>query len=74
MRRHRTGRVVAFDETRGRGEVEDADDGTRRPFHCTQIVDGTRTVPVGATVRYVLRPGFLGVWEAAELEVLACSG
>jgi len=72
VRRHRTGRVVAFDEARGRGEVEDAD-GTRRPFHCTQIVDGSRTVPVGATVRYVLRPAFLGVWEAAELEVVAAS-
>ena len=56
MRRQRSGRVTAFDADRGVGEVEEAD-GTRRSFHCTQIADGTRTVPVGAEVRYVLAPG-----------------
>jgi hypothetical protein len=58
--------VTAFDADRGVGEVEEAD-GTRRSFHCTQIADGTRTVPVGAEVRYVLAPGSLGAWEASEV-------
>ena len=30
--------------------------------------DGSRTVAVGATVRYELVPGALGVWEAAAVE------
>ena len=66
MRTQRTGRVVAFDADRGLGEIEEPD-GTRRAFHCTQIADGSRAVPVGAEVRYVLVPAPLGVWEASEV-------
>ena len=66
MRPQREGSVVAFDPRRGLGEIEEHD-GTRRPFHCTQVADGSRTVPVGATVRYVLVPGSLGAWEASEV-------
>lgn len=62
-----TGRVVAFDEHRGLGTVE-GDDGRPLDFHCTQIADRTRSVPVGATVRYVVVPGALGRWEAAAVE------
>jgi hypothetical protein len=36
-----TGKVSAFDERRGLGEVT-ADDATVYPFHCTAIADGTR--------------------------------
>lgn len=64
----RVGRVVAFDEAAGYGEVEDAD-GDRVRFHCTAIADGTRTVAVGATVRFVLVPGHLGRWEAGAVTV-----
>ena len=74
MRPQRRGRVVAFDANRGLGEIEELGDtpsaGTRRPFHCTQVADGSRSVPVGAEVRYVLAPGSLGFWEASEVEVV----
>lgn len=68
MRAQHEGRVVAFDADRGLGEIEE-DDGTRRAFHCTQIVDGSRSVPVGARVRYVLVPASLGAWEASEVAI-----
>ena len=68
MRTQRSGRVVVFDVDRGLGEIEEPD-GTRRAFHCTQIADGSRTVAVGATVRYVLVPASLGAWEASEVAV-----
>jgi hypothetical protein len=68
VRRQRAGRVVAFDDARGLGEIEEPD-GTRRGFHCTQVADAGRTVPVGAAVRYVLAPTSLGVWEASEVSV-----
>lgn len=62
----RAGRVSEFDAARGWGAIE-ADDGTRFEFHCTQIADGTRTIPVGASVRFRVRPGQLGRWEAAAI-------
>jgi CspA family cold shock protein len=63
----RAGTVVDFDEHRGLGTVA-AGDGTRYPFHCTQIADGTRRIDVGAAVRFALRPGGLGRWEATAIE------
>jgi cold shock CspA family protein len=60
------GTVVEFDEHRGVGVVVAAD-GTRRPFHCTQIADGTRTIRVPSEVVYEVGPGPLGVWEAVAL-------
>jgi hypothetical protein len=45
-----------------------ADDGRRYPFHCTQLADGTRTVPEGAAVRFEVGPGHLGRWEAVAIE------
>jgi CspA family cold shock protein len=61
-----TGRVVAFDERRGLGEVE-ATDGTRYPFHCTQIADGSRTIAVGAAVEFEIAPALLGRWQARPI-------
>ena len=61
-----TGTVSEFDAKRGLGVVEDAD-GRRFLFHCTQIADGTRTIPVGASVTYELTPGALGAWEASAV-------
>ncbi|HZQ29288.1 MAG TPA: hypothetical protein VFA94_16450 [Acidimicrobiales bacterium] len=61
-----TGTVARFDEQVGLGEVEGGD-GRRYPFHCTQIADGTRTIPVGAAVTFEVVPGPLGRWEAARL-------
>jgi cold shock CspA family protein len=60
------GTVVAFDEQRGLGELE-TDDGARYGFHCTQIVDGTRTIPVSASVEFQVAPGHLGAWEAVQV-------
>jgi cold shock CspA family protein len=60
------GRVVAFDERRGLGEIEGSD-GARYPFHCTRIADGSRTVPVGAAVAFGVAPGPLGRWEAVDI-------
>lgn len=62
------GTVVEFDEPRGLGTV--AADGTAYPFHCTAIADGTRTIDVGATVAFEVRPGGLGRWEATALAVV----
>jgi cold shock protein len=64
-----TGRVSAFDEHRGLGEVTAAD-GAVYPFHCTAIADGTRTIAVGTEVRFETVPGRLGRWEAAALTPL----
>ncbi|HET6664693.1 MAG TPA: cold shock domain-containing protein [Acidimicrobiales bacterium] len=65
--RLRTGTVTAFDDPRGLGEVT-ADDGTVLPFHCTAIADGSRTIAVGTAVRFDVRAGLPGRWEATALE------
>ena len=62
-----TGKVSAFDERRGLGEIA-ADDATVYPFHCTVIADGTRTIEVGAPVEFEVVPGRLGHWEAAAIK------
>jgi cold shock protein len=62
-----TGTVSAFDERRGLGEIR-ADDGTVYSFHCTVIADGTRTIEVGAPVKFEVVPGRLGRWEAAGIK------
>ena len=63
------GTIITFDEARGLG-VLDAD-GTAYPFHCTALIDGTRTIEVGATVTFGVRPGGLGRWEATAIEKVA---
>jgi cold shock CspA family protein len=60
-----SGRVVVFDDGRGRGEVEAAT--LRYPFHCTAVADGSRTVAEGAEVRFELVVGPLGQLEAAAV-------
>ena len=60
------GSVASFDEARGLGAIDA--DGQRYPFHCTAIADGTRTIDVGASVTFEIRPGGLGRWEATALE------
>ena len=60
------GDVVAFDEHAGWGTVR-GDDGREHAFHCTAIADGTRTIDVGTRVRFVVVPGHLGRWEAADV-------
>ena len=60
------GTVAAFDEDKGYGTIRD-DDGTDYFFHCTQIADGTRTIPSGQAVTFEVQPGHLGRWEATAV-------
>lgn len=62
----RTGIVTSFHERRGLGEIE-GESGERYPFHCTRIADGTRTIPVGVKVEFLVVPGLPGRWEAAQI-------
>ena len=59
------GTVAEFDEDRGLGTIDS--EGRRFPFHCTQITDGTRTIPVGTAVTFDVVPGHLGTWEAVSI-------
>ncbi len=59
------GRATAFDERRGLGVIEA--DGTEYPFHCTAILDGTRTIEVGTAVTFEVRAAGMGRWEATEI-------
>jgi cold shock CspA family protein len=59
------GTVVAFDDPRGLGTIEA--DGTEYPFHCTALLDGTRTIEVGTPVAFEVRPAGMGRWEATEI-------
>ena len=62
------GRVVAFDDAAGLGEVE-RDDGVRYPFHCIEIADGTRMIAIGTAVTFTLLCK-LGRYEAAHITAL----
>jgi CspA family cold shock protein len=61
----RTGTVTAFEESVGLGVVAGAD-GVDYPFHCIEIADGSRSIPVGAAVIFDVLPK-LGRWEAANV-------
>lgn len=60
------GTVSEFDDAKGWGTVT-ADDGTALFFHCTAIADGTRTVPLGASVTFEVVAGRQGRYEATGL-------
>jgi cold shock CspA family protein len=59
------GVVTDFDEPRGLGTIEA--EGHAYPFHCTALIDGTRTVEVGAAVTFEVRPAGMGRWEASRI-------
>lgn len=63
-----TGQVTAFDQDRGWGEITGRD-GVVYGFHCASIADGSRTIAVGASVRYSALAK-LGRIEAALIETL----
>lgn len=58
--------VRSFDDAAGLGVAEVAGVG-EVPFHCTAIADGTRTIPVGATVVCHLAAAHHGRVEAVGL-------
>jgi cold shock CspA family protein len=60
-----SGRVQAFDPRAGVGEIEA--DGEVLPFHCTALVDGTRTIDPGTAVEFERAPSHLGRWEATTV-------
>lgn len=66
----RTGSVDTFDDDRGTGTVVDGG-GDRFAFHCTAILDGSRSVAVGTPVSFTLAPGHGGRVEALALRPLA---
>jgi cold shock CspA family protein len=61
-----TGTIASFDDRAGWGTLR-TDDGVEMFFHCTQIADGTRTIPIGVAVEAVSAPIGLGTWEAVEV-------
>jgi cold shock CspA family protein len=61
--------VETFDDARGIGTVV-ADDGSRFPFHCTAVTDGSRHVDAGADVVFEVVPGRVGRMEAVMLTPL----
>jgi cold shock CspA family protein len=61
------GVVATWDEHRGYGTIRDDETGAEHFFHCTQLLDGTRTIDDGAPVEFELAPGHLGRWEATRI-------
>ena len=62
-----TGVVSAFDADVGLGTISGGD-GVEYPFHCIEIADGSRDIPVGTRVGFDVIPK-LGRWEAARIRV-----
>jgi len=59
------GTVVEFSDASGLGVVQSTG-GSRHPFHCTQIADGSRTIAVGTRVQFSIIPR-LGRYEAVAV-------
>lgn len=64
--RTRCGTVAEFDTAVGLGVLCEAD-GTRHPFHCTAIADGSRDIPVGSEVTFALVAARAGRYEATDI-------
>ena len=60
------GIVTAFDEARGLGTITSST-GTRWPFHCVSLLDGSRTVEVGREVTFSVAFRVLRL-EAVDVE------
>jgi cold shock CspA family protein len=67
-----TGRVTWFDDASGLGTIT-GDDGQTYAFHCTAILDGSRTIPEGVVVEFETRPARHGTYEAAAITPTADS-
>ena len=59
------GTVREFDEAKGLGVIAATDDGSFA-FHCIEIADGTRSIAVGAAVRFDVLAK-LGRYEATAI-------
>ena len=60
-----SGVVSAFGEREGLGEITDAT-GNVWPFHCVEILDGSRAIAIGAAVTFEPVPK-LGRFEARRI-------
>ncbi|MEX0767064.1 MAG: hypothetical protein WD029_01155 [Microthrixaceae bacterium] len=60
------GTVLSFDDLAGLGTVVDVH-GNKIDFHCTAILDGTRSIVPGTEVTFLLRQGTLGRLEAVQI-------
>lgn len=67
----RAGVVVAFDADVGLGLV--GSEGVDWLFHCTTITDGTRQIASGTAVRFEVRAGGPGRWEAFDVTAIGSS-
>lgn len=61
-----TGVVASWDEHGGYGTI--TANGAEYFFHCTQLVDGSRSTTIGTTVSFEIVAGRLGKWEAVLIE------
>jgi hypothetical protein len=62
------GHVASFDDRRGDGEFV-TDDGERFYFHCVDVADGSRSIPVGVRANAERTVGHRGRDEAVKLAV-----
>jgi hypothetical protein len=67
----RAGQVVAFDAHAGLGDIKDQH-GAVWPFHCVSVSDGSRSVEIGAHVKFTVR-FHVRRDEAFDIEVVATS-
>jgi cold shock CspA family protein len=65
------GTVASFDEAVGLGEIADSGGQDTFAFHCTQLVDGTRTIALGTKITYRAVPARHGRWEAVDVAALS---
>ena len=63
------GAVETFDERVGLGTVRSAA-GIELSFHCTAITDGTRTIPVGTPVSFLVAATHHGAHQASSVTPL----
>lgn len=62
-----SGTVVEFNDGIGMGLLRADDSGAHLEFHCTALLDGSRTVEEGTRVEFELRPGHGGRLEANRI-------
>ncbi|HYD09418.1 MAG TPA: cold shock domain-containing protein [Acidimicrobiales bacterium] len=65
------GSVTEWDDHGGYGTVTADDTADGYFFHCTQLLDGTRTTHVGERVTFDVEAGRLGRWEATNISKIS---
>lgn len=73
MRAPQHGIVEDFDSHAGHGHIRGSD-GRILYFHGVQIIDGSRAISPGTSVRFQVVAGHRGRWEAALVEPMPPAG